>query len=219
MSLANFLLPNDITTVRNHLCGVVVKLVITPACHAGGRGFKSRPSRHFLYKTLLDSVAVGFFVLVVGSGVVRHSMQLPQNSSNGNSGSGDDLCMSPLMLQKADFVCPELNRIKLTKKSRFMLKNFMMSALAVCLLSSHAFAGSASAGNPGVGNPANRRTPWPGSNGAANSCTYQDAYKNNGWGWNPYTRTACPPRCNYQDAYKNNGWGWDSASGASCAPQ
>jgi hypothetical protein len=27
--------------------GVVVKLVITPACHAGGRGFKSRPSRHF----------------------------------------------------------------------------------------------------------------------------------------------------------------------------
>ena len=146
-------------------------------------------------------------------------MQLPQNSSTGNSGHAADQCMSPLMLQKADFLCPELNRIKLTKKRCFMLKNFMMSALAVCLLSSPAFAGSASAGNPGVGNPANRRTPWPGSNGASNSCTYQDAHKNNGWGWNPYTRTACPPRCNYQDAYKNNGWGWDSASGASCAPQ
>ncbi len=28
------------------LYGAVVKLVITPACHAGGRGFKSLPLRH-----------------------------------------------------------------------------------------------------------------------------------------------------------------------------
>ena len=32
--------------------GVVVKLVITPACHAGGRGFKSRPLRLFIMKNL-----------------------------------------------------------------------------------------------------------------------------------------------------------------------
>ena len=28
--------------------GAVVQLVRTPACHAGGRGFKSLPSRHLL---------------------------------------------------------------------------------------------------------------------------------------------------------------------------
>ena len=31
---------------RRKLPGLVVQLVRTPACHAGGRGFKSHPSRH-----------------------------------------------------------------------------------------------------------------------------------------------------------------------------
>ena len=32
--------------------GAVVQLVRTPACHAGGRGFKSLPSRHLILSAL-----------------------------------------------------------------------------------------------------------------------------------------------------------------------
>ena len=36
--------------------GAVVKSVITPACHAGGRGFKSLPLRHFLRTSFVEGV-------------------------------------------------------------------------------------------------------------------------------------------------------------------
>ncbi len=39
------------------VCGAVVQLVRTPACHAGGRGFKSLPRRHFSSISLYAQVA------------------------------------------------------------------------------------------------------------------------------------------------------------------
>ena len=48
-------------SVRGILSGVVVKLVITPPCHGGGHGFKSRPSRHFATIKALALYGVGAF--------------------------------------------------------------------------------------------------------------------------------------------------------------
>lgn len=39
-------------------CGVVVELVTTLACHAGGRGFKSHPSRHFVFFLFLSFISL-----------------------------------------------------------------------------------------------------------------------------------------------------------------
>ncbi len=46
-----------VPTKASPKCGAVVQLVRTPACHAGGRGFKSLPRRHFSSISLYAQVA------------------------------------------------------------------------------------------------------------------------------------------------------------------
>jgi len=55
-------------------------------------------------------------------------------------------------------------------------------------------------------------------------CDYSDAALYNGWGWNPSTRTSCPPvtetrdNCDYSSASSNDGWGWNNVTRESCPP-
>ncbi len=92
-------------------------------------------------------------------------------------------------------------------------------------------------------------TPYqtPGASGAggnggdkkdiAPGCSYADAAKYGGWGYDSSTGKSCPPQqggsggsggsggapdrsgCSYADAAKNNGWGFNSSTGKSCPPQ
>ena len=49
--------------VGSRYCGGVVQLARTPACHAGGRGFESRRSRHSTRKAVLGATTPGSFGL------------------------------------------------------------------------------------------------------------------------------------------------------------
>ncbi len=56
------------------MCGGVAKLVIAPACQAGGRGFKSRRSRMYPAK--------GFFFRAVAQGLARSVRDREVGGSN-----------------------------------------------------------------------------------------------------------------------------------------
>ena len=64
-----------------------------------------------------------------------------------------------------------------------------------------------------------------------NQCVYSNANQYDGWGWNPVTRTSCPPLAPVVDSAPNTelsgcdynnvgdgGWGWNPTTRTSCPP-
>lgn len=76
--------------------------------------------------------------------------------------------------------------------------------------------------------------PTDDTSGRNGECSYADADKHGGWGWNETTKQSCPPReqddsrggfeeidseCSYADADKYGGWGWNETTKQSCPPR
>ncbi len=67
----------------------------------------------------------------------------------------------------------------------------------------------------------------PEETASIDSCNYDLAYLNNGWGWDAVNFKSCAPdgnksavdTCIYDQSDLNNGWGWDPVNGKSCEPR
>ena len=106
--------PPDVRTrARTAYAGVVVQLVRIPACHAGGRGFESRPLRQFEGRTRVRPFRIRAADGRSRRAAVRHA---PRGSRRRKDRSGDVRSRAQAQTDRAVHSCADHGSVRVLRR-------------------------------------------------------------------------------------------------------